>query len=294
MSDEIDSIAYFKRREEELVKLNAKLEEQKIAALQSAQEAVKVAQQDINIKRTPFTPLSPANILKPEETTTPQEPTFPGVTLGASMSHLENMQSTVRYQKARVQSLQEELDKVTRTNRDRDAEMTALRQELRNVQEENKKWFKKANNADTDIDKIARKATNSESAMKQAEDELADLRRQRDLDQSVIKKIEAESKAKDVKLNRLLEENDRLKSSLREAKSTERDKVTVEKEVADKLTADIKRLTKQRNELINVFKKHAKLIDILRRQKTHLEAARMLNFTEDEFVTALKLDEKLQ
>jgi hypothetical protein len=271
--DIVDSADYFRKREEELIRLNAKLEEQKLRVLQNADAAIRATEE--SQKRTPFTPLIPSNTPDP---VIPAEPaTLPGVTIGASLSHLENLQNTVRYQKARVSALQDELDRVSRVNRDRDAEMHAIRQELKAVQEENKKWFKKATTADTDIDKIAKKATNTESA----------------IDQAALKKAEAESKSKEVKLNRLMEENDRLKASVRDLKSSERDKVNVEKEVCDKLNADVKRLTKQRNELINLVKKQIKLVDILRRQKTHLEAARMLNFTEDEFVTALKLDEKV-
>lgn len=286
MTEAIDSNEYFRQREEELLRLNAKLEEQKQQVLKNADEALQTVS-----KRTPFTPLTPS-LNKPEPV--PTEPTIAGITLTASAGQLDNLQATVRYQKARVVALQEELDKVTRINRDREAEAATLRQELRIAQEENKKWLKKANSADTEIDKIAKKATNVESAMKQTDEELTDLRRQRDIDQAALKKIDAECKAKEVKLNRLIEENDRLKSSLKEFKAAEREKVGLEKEVGDKLAGDVKRLTKQRNELINVFKKHLKLIDILRRQKTHLEAARMLNFTEDEFVTAVKLTEQVK
>jgi len=282
---ELDSATYFKQREEELLRLNEKLNIQKAAVLQSADEAVKAAQE--SLKRTPFTPLS----VSPPQVPPPKEATITGVTVGASLTHLESLQATVRYQKARVQALQEELEKVSKVTRDRETELAALKQEFKILQEDNKKWMKKANSVDTDIDKIAKKATNSELAVKEAEEELIDLRRQRDVDQGALKKADADAKAKEVKMNRLLEENDRLKSTVKEAKSSERDKLTGEKDAADKLAADVKRLTKQRTELINAFKKQSKLIDILRRQKTHLEAARILNFTEEEFITALKLEE---
>lgn len=51
--------------------------------------------------------------------------------------------------------------------------------------------------------------------------------------------------------------------------------------------ADVKRLERQKAELLTVLKKQARLVDVLRRQRAHLEAAQLLSLTEEEFMKTL-------
>ena len=56
-----------------------------------------------------------------------------------------------------------------------------------------------------------------------------------------------------------------------------------------KALSDKAKLEKQKNELMVLFRKQLKLIDVLKRQKVHLQAAQMLNFTEKEFLKAVDI-----
>ncbi len=46
-------------------------------------------------------------------------------------------------------------------------------------------------------------------------------------------------------------------------------------------------------EIIQAFKKQNKLIELLKKQKAHLEIARTLNMTEEEYIKAVDLVEKI-
>ena len=101
-----------------------------------------------------------------------------------------------------------------------------------------------------------------------------------------------EAKGKEARLNRLAEEVERYKAQLRETKNQGGEDTEKSRREVDRLAQENKRLERQKNELVAAFKKQLKLIDILKRQKLHLEGARMLQFTEDEFMKTLEMGDR--
>lgn len=53
-------------------------------------------------------------------------------------------------------------------------------------------------------------------------------------------------------------------------------------------------LEKQKADLLALIKKQMKLIDILKKQKIHLESTRIIQFTEDELIHLFGMDKKDQ
>lgn len=84
-----------------------------------------------------------------------------------------------------------------------------------------------------------------------------------------------------------------MKMQLREARAIEQGKNEGQRRDMERLVEDNRKLEKQRNELLQAFKKQMKLIDVLKRQKMHIESAKLLAFTEDEFVKVLELGDKV-
>ena len=91
------------------------------------------------------------------------------------------------------------------------------------------------------------------------------------------KKAAAGGSNNQVRYNRVVEENERLRQKIKDLESTIKDEGESQKVHMEKLAGERRRLERQRNELLTAFKKQMKLIDILKRQKMHIESAKLLH-----------------
>ncbi|ELK29120.1 Testis-expressed sequence 9 protein [Myotis davidii] len=117
--------------------------------------------------------------------------------------------------------------------------------------------------------------------------QLSSIERELENKRRLQKQAAATQSATEVRLNRALEEAEKYKSELSKLRQNNKDIASEEHKKIEALKSENKKLEKQKGELMIGFKKQLKLIDVLKRQKMHIEAAKMLSFTEAEFMKAL-------
>lgn len=64
--------------------------------------------------------------------------------------------------------------------------------------------------------------------------------------------------------------------------------------LAARHAAELRKVITQRDTLVDVVKKQFKLVEVLKQQKAHLEAARYLQFTEEEFLKVIDSERQLK
>eukprot|EP00928_Gymnodinium_smaydae_P019915 TRINITY_DN17677_c0_g1_i1.p1 TRINITY_DN17677_c0_g1~~TRINITY_DN17677_c0_g1_i1.p1 ORF type:complete len:317 (-),score=109.41 TRINITY_DN17677_c0_g1_i1:3-953(-) len=308
-----DAFSHFEKREQELLALDQKLEEKRAAVLAEASDAVRDAASSSLHSRVFKPPTEPEVAAVASAASTEavgavarQSPpaaarpssTGSGRLAGASLeqdgtSGSEALHTTIRFQNARIVALQEELDKTLSELSAREGEVKQLQRDLKQVTEERQKLQKSSASGEQSQEKARKQAQAAETKVADLEREVADLRKERDQSELQRKRAEADCSKQEAKLNRLAEECDKYKAQLKEHRSDDKDRAVADRRETDRLTSEVRKLERQRAELVAAFKKQMKLIEVLKRQRAHVEAARVLSFTEDEFIRVLELGDRL-
>eukprot|EP00753_Platysulcus_tardus_P007051 PLAT14798.1.p1 GENE.PLAT14798.1~~PLAT14798.1.p1 ORF type:complete len:356 (+),score=132.20 PLAT14798.1:51-1118(+) len=154
--------------------------------------------------------------------------------------------------------------------------------------DENKKLQRGNRKLESSLVRAKKAAAEASERADALERQMASMRKEMDSSSRLARAAEAEGSKKDVRLNRALEEVERLKARLRDMRTSSKDSGASDAAMSQ-LAADNRRLERQKTELLAAFRKQLKLIDILKRQKLHIEAAKLLSFTEEEFSRTLEL-----
>ena len=196
-----------------------------------------------------------------------------------------------RLAKARIRALQDELAAQARELRDVHARLKDRDGELKTLLTEKLAAAKAAKAAQSAVEKERRAAADAAAKADATARELAEARRDADRVSRANKAAEQEQKAREVRLNRALEEVERYRHMAAEARDAGKGGNAEMRKENAALKGDVRRLERQKAELVAAFKKQMKLVDVLKKQKIHLEAARTLQFAEEEFMRTLEDDE---
>ncbi|XP_060708889.1 testis-expressed protein 9 isoform X2 [Hemiscyllium ocellatum] len=197
-------------------------------------------------------------------------------------------EAQIRFLKAKLRVMQEELDRLAHEYNKKDDENNALRNQLKEIEEERNKLQKTTSIQQTQIDKYKSLADEAHRKSDGLQQQVTSLQKELDNQKRTQKQAATNHSATEVRLNRALEEAEKYKTELNKLKQNNKDTTNQEKLTIEQLKTENKKLEKQKTELMTGFKKQMKLIDILKRQKMHMEAAKMLSFTEEEFIKALE------
>ncbi|KAK1802169.1 hypothetical protein P4O66_021841, partial [Electrophorus voltai] len=196
-------------------------------------------------------------------------------------------EAQLRFLKAKLRVMQEELNRLSHECNKKDDENAVLCRKLKEVEDERARLQKSYNMQQTQLEKhraLAEEAGKNSDSLRQ---QVTTLQKELEGMKRAQKQAASAHSAMEVRLNRALEEAEKSKTDLSKLKQSSKDSANQEQHRIEALQTENKKLEKQKAELVMGFKKQLKLIDILKRQKMHFEAAKMLSFTEEEFMKAL-------
>jgi len=200
--------------------------------------------------------------------------------------------AAVRLLRAKVNVLQDELNAALADLARRGDECAALRREAKDQGETASKLQRANATLQSNLEKQRRESAALQVTIDDLQRALSSARKDGERADRLEKQLETQGGDKQVRLNRAREEVERLKEMLKEERATRKKQVEDDRQSREALLADNKRLAKHKAELVSGLKKQMKLVDVLKRQKMHLEAAKLLSFTEDEFTKALDLGDR--
>ena len=171
----------------------------------------------------------------------------------------------------------------------KDLEIESLKSSGKTPSQENRKTLNQINNMNIQVDKYKIMLSEKKNEINGLIERINELQKINDSCGMAERKHKQEVNNKDKQIARLIEEVDKMNNNNIQKNQTYNNPSNKDLE---KLSNENKKLEKQKNEIYTAFKKSLKLCSILKRQKVHLENARLLAFTEDEFKQILEQNNK--
>ncbi|XP_010596294.2 testis-expressed protein 9 isoform X1 [Loxodonta africana] len=197
-------------------------------------------------------------------------------------------EAQMRFLKAKLRVMQEELDDVVCECNKKEDEILDLKSQVKSLTEDSGRQQRTVNIQQSQIEKYKALSEEANKKCDRLQQQLSSVERELENKRRLQKQAATSQSATEVRLNRALEEAEKYKLELSKLRQNNKDVANEEQKKIEALKSENKKLEKQKGELMIGFKKQLKLIDVLKRQKMHIEAAKMLSFTEEEFMKALE------
>ena len=191
-------------------------------------------------------------------------------------------------QKVRMQALSSQLQEAIHGKTQLSKANNELKSEVVKLQEINRRLQSQVHQLQSNITKKTNKMKASQNQLDDSYSENASLKKEIGSLRSILKECESKSHVNETKLKRAIESTEKFKTMVTNAKSMQHDDENAFQEEKKEYEVQIKDLTKQRDNLLMGFQKQMQLISLLKRQQVHLEASRLLDFNEKEFISALE------
>ena len=199
--------------------------------------------------------------------------------------------ATERFYKAKIKMLTQQVNDGSEVRKKLTESVNDIQHQLKSEREETKKLRKRIQILETENRRNNNMKTsnipNSKQDIETLEQDVALLKKDLKTAERLAKQADSVSKSKDLQLKRATETITKLKAQLQDTQSKSKGQDSGDQSKLHEAENRIKLLEKHRSDLVDAFRKQMKLIDVLKKQKVHIEAARLLNFTEEEFMKTL-------
>ena len=194
-----------------------------------------------------------------------------------------NPKHTMRIQKAEIKSLANKLENMTLMKNEAEKLIKELKAKLHACQTDNQHLERE----------YSRSSRNKKSSTKEPSD-VADLRvtnqslmKENQSLQSILKDAELKSQTRELRLKRALQAVEKYKQLLLNRKLPDNQSDNKYEQEIQNLKQAVADSEQKNKDLLHGFRVQMQLIDVLKRQKIHLEAGKMLDFTEREFQSSI-------
>lgn len=194
--------------------------------------------------------------------------------------------ATIRLQKAKIKALSSQVQTAVQAKEELEAKVEDLTERLLRNEEKQRHRLKLIQAKKT----ASKSQSSSVDTIESLRSELYAVKTELSSCQKSLKIADGEQKSRQIRLERALHEVNKYKKSVSEASKRNRAIANsnatsnVDTTECDQLQRKVKLLERQKSELLVALKKSNVLIDVLKRQKIHAEAAKLLSFAEETFV----------